>query len=251
MTEFRDNEMGETQPFAKAQPPVENEISEPINMEPPPRLTYYEIIYGILFDPVKTMQRIAQNPPLGATLIIVTLLSLAGLLADLYTSAHAAPAHIGLTTGLPLRQAMMLSEALRAAAPVLAVIGVIFYFVKWFFYSALLHLLAELYGGRGEAKTVFVIYGLASLPGVFLIPLKVLAALAVPAAATGIDTVGGFIVLIWGIILLAIGLKEAHNFTTGKALLVIFTPVVAVIVLGLVSLAGLMSALASFMPHTW
>lgn len=256
MTEYENKEISESESSPaktelEKEEPLTLEKTDPINLEPPPRLTYYEIIYGILFDPQKTLHRIAQNPPLGATLIIVTLLSLAGFLADLYTSAHAAPNNIGLTSGLPLRQALMLSEALRAAAPMLALIGVIFYFVKWFFYSALLHLLAEFYGGHGEARTVFVIYGLASLPGIFLIPLKVVATLAIPTAATGIDTVGGLIVLIWGVILLTLGLRAAHNITTGKALLVIFTPVVALILLAIVSLVGVVTTLASFMPHTW
>ncbi|MEW6697816.1 MAG: Yip1 family protein [Bacillota bacterium] len=216
-----------------------------------PPLKAYEIIYGVLFDPVQTMKRVAQNPPLGTTLIIVILLSLAGLLTSLYTHAQGGPANLGLEMGLPLDHAMYFSEALRAAAPVLSILGALFYFIKWFFFSALLHLLADFYGGRGKARTVFVVYGLAGLPEVFLIPLGVLATLFSPSAATGITTLGSLIVLIWGVTLLTIGLREAHRLSTGRALAVIFTPVLAIIVVAVVTMVALMSAMAAFMPRTW
>lgn len=213
-------------------------------------LTYYDIIYGVLFEPVRTMGRIAKNPPVGATVIIVIALALVGLMTGLYTSAHGGTSNLGLEMGLPFNQAMLFSEALRAAAPVLAILGAIFYFVKWFFYSALLHLLAEFFGGAGRAKTVFVIYGLAGLPGALLIPLEVLSTLAIPSLATLVNTVGGIIVMFWGIALLTIGLREAHQLSTGRALAVVFTPVLALIVLLAVAFAGAMVALSSFMP-TW
>lgn len=225
------------------------EVSQSIDNEPP--LKYYEIIYGVLFEPVKTMQRVVNEPPLGTTLVIVILLALAGLLTSLYTSAHGGSSNLGLEMGLPLTQARMFSEALRVAAPVLAILGSLFYFFKWFFYSALLHLLADFYGGRGKARIVFIVYGLAGLPEVFLIPLNVLTTLFIPSIAKVVSTLGSFAVLIWGVIILTIGLREAHQFSTGRALAVIFTPVVAVGVLILVSIIGLTSAMAAFMPASW
>ncbi|WP_238472676.1 YIP1 family protein [Desulforamulus profundi] len=117
--------------------------------------------------------------------------------------------------------------------------------------QCLLHLLADFYGGRGEARTVFVVYGLAGLPEVFLIPIGVLTTLISPSAAAGVNTLGSLIVLIWGVILLTIGLREAHRLSTGRALAVIFTPVLAVIVLAVITMVGLMSAMSAFMPPSW
>ncbi|WP_333870381.1 Yip1 family protein [Desulforamulus putei] len=233
-------------------PAVPPAVTEGIQPEPEqPPLKYYEIIYGVLFDPVQTMKRVVQKPPLGTTLIIVILLALAGLLTSLYIYARSGPSDLGLEMGLPLHHAMFFSRALRAAAPVLAMLGAVFYFVKWFFYSALLHLLADFYGGRGEARTVFVVYGLAGLPEVFLIPLNVLTALISPAMATTVNTLGGIVALIWGVVLLTIGLREAHRLSTGRALAVIFTPVLAVIVLALITVVVLVSAMSAFMPPAW
>lgn len=216
-----------------------------------PPLSVYEIIYGTLFEPVKTMKSVVQNPPVGTTLVIVIVLALVELLTGLYTSARGGPASLAMDMGLPLGQAMEFSRALRAATPVLAILGTVFYFVKWFFYSALLHLLAEFYGGQGKARTVFTVYGLAGLPTVFLIPLDVLTTLAVPSMSTAVSTIGGLLVLVWGIVLLTIGLREAHGLGTGRTLAVIFTPVAAVFTLIVISIVGIMSVVSSFIPNSW
>ena len=246
MSEINDNQSYQ---YDIPQDPDHNLV--PTNLETSQPLNYYEIIYGVLFEPVQTMKRVVQNPPLGATLVIVISLSLVSLLTNLYTSAHGGSANLGQEMGLPIASAKMFSEALRVAAPMLAILGTLFYFVKWFFYSALLHLLADFYGGKGEARTVFVVYGLAGLPSVFLIPLDVLTTLALPTLATLANTLGGLVVLIWGFILLTIGLRESHLLSTGRAVAVILTPVAVVFILIILSLVGFMSAMSAFMPATW
>ncbi len=244
MSEINDHQSNQ---YDIPQDPDHNVV--PVKPEAPGPLNYYEIIYGVLFEPVQTMKRVVQSPPLGATLIIVISLSLLSLLTSLYTSAHGGSANFGQEIGLPIARAKVFSDALRAAAPMLAILGSLFFFVKWFFYSALLHLLADFYGGKGEARTVFVVYGLAGLPAVFLIPLDVLTTLVLPNLATVVSTLGGLMVLIWGFILLTIGMREAHLLSTGRAVAVILTPVAAVFILIILSLVGLMSAMSAFIPR--
>ncbi|AQS60405.1 Yip1 family protein [Desulforamulus ferrireducens] len=227
--------------------PVTTPVAEP----PPPPLKYYDIIYGVLFEPVPTMKRVAQQPPLAATLVIVIAMTLIGLLTSLYTSAHGGPANLGLEMGLPLAKAKRFSEALRAAAPMLAILGALFFFVKWFFYSALLHLLADFYGGKGNARTVFVVYGLSCLPTVFLIPLEVLTTIFLPSLATLTTTLASLIVFVWGFILLTIGIREAHLLSTGRTVAVILTPVAVVVLLFILTVVGLVSTLSAFMPVGW
>ncbi|CCO08406.1 Yip1 family protein [Desulforamulus hydrothermalis] len=245
LTPAPEAEQAASPPAAAAEPAQ----APPAPPEPP--LKYYEIIYGVLFDPVPTMRRLAANPPLGAAFVIVILLALAGMLASLYIYARSGAPELGGALGLPWQQHPAAARALRAAAPVLALLGAVFYFVKWFFYSALLHLLAEFYGGRGRARTVFVIYGLAGLPEVFLIPLNVLTALAAPAQAALLNTLGNLVTLVWGTVLLTIGLREAHRISTGRALAVIVTPVLAVLALALVTLVALAGTLSALLPATW
>ena len=100
------------------------------------------------------MKRIVQNPPLGVTLLIVVLLSLIGLLTNLYTSAHGVPSDLRLNLGIPLPRSENFTQALRAAAPLLAILGALFYFIKWFVYSGLLHLVTDFYRCRGTASQI-------------------------------------------------------------------------------------------------
>lgn len=208
-----------------------------------PPLQLYEIIYGVLFDPVSTMKKVAVNPPLYNTLLIVIFVSLISLLTNLYSSSQGF-SNLGLN-GIPFPQSANISQAMRAATPLLAILGTIFMFLKWFFYSALLHLVADFYGGRGRARTVFVVYGLAGLPEVFLVPLGVMSIWLSSGLATGIMALANLLILIWGIFLLTIGLREAHHFSTGRAVAVIFTPVIALLLLAIIGLVGITAVLSS------
>lgn len=233
------------QPPEVKNPPAETETSiQPREANQPP-LRFYEIIYGILFEPVSTMKKITANPPLLTTLWIVILVSLIGLLTNLYSSGQGTVSNLGLHN-MPFPRSANLSQALRAATPLLAILGTIFVFLKWFFYSALLHLVADFYGGRGRARTVFVVYGLAGLPELFLVPLGVITTWLSSGLATGIMALANLLIFIWGIILLTIGLREAHDFSTGRALAVIFTPVIVMLLLAIIGMVGLMAVLALF-----
>ncbi|GAB6179297.1 hypothetical protein JCM14036_06160 [Desulfotomaculum defluvii] len=220
--------------------------SEAIDQSP---LRFYEIIYGIFFDPVRTMKKVTLNPPIITTVLIVVLLSLISLLTNLYSSNQGVD--LGIHNGLPIPQAANISQALRAATPLLAILGAIFFFLKWFFYSALLHLVADFYGGEGKARTAFVVYGLAGLPEVFLVPLGVITTWLSSGITTAVMALANLIILIWGIILLTIGLREAYEFSTGRALAVIFTPAVVAIVLAIIGMVGFMGVLSSFGPMIW
>ncbi|MEG6522829.1 Yip1 family protein [Desulfotomaculum sp. 1211_IL3151] len=223
---------------------TETEATTRLDEDRQPPLQFYEIVYGVLFDPVSTMKRIAVNPPLYTTLLIVILVSLIGLLTELYSSSQGTVSNWGLPD-MPFSQSANISQALRAATPLLAIFGTIFVFLKWFFYSALLHLVADFYGGRGRARTVFVVYGLAGLPEVFLIPLGVITTWLSGGLATGIMVVANLLIFIWGMILLTIGLREAHHFSTGRALTVIFTPVIVMLLLAIIGMVGLMAVLSA------
>ena len=85
---------------------------------------------------------------------------------------------------------------------------------------------------------------LAGLPAILLIPVQFLAyqfgGQSAPAAA--LAGLAGLAVWMWGIVLLVIGLKQVHGLSTGRSLLVIFSPYLA---LGLL-LAILLAAVIIF-----
>jgi hypothetical protein len=54
-----------------------------------------------------------------------------------------------------------------------------------------------------------------------------------------IPIIGGLIVLIYGLILTIIGVKEGHGITTGRATLAVFLPLILVTILGIVAAISL------------
>ncbi len=226
------------------QPPVENKIENKAddvagNEEKPP-LGFLELVYGVLFEPVPTFSRVVQRLPLGQAFLIFTLVNVAvaimnGLLAARFLHPH------------PAGQAALVMKAL---APVLAVSGLVFQYGKWFFYSAFLHLLAEFFGGRGRARGVWTVAGLASLPAVFLVPLNLLlllSGLKGPVMSLLVYLLN-FLVLVWGAALLVLGIRQEHGLSTSRAVAVVLLPVGAVFAGGALLVVALTAAAASLLP---
>ncbi|MEW6276678.1 MAG: Yip1 family protein [Bacillota bacterium] len=202
---------------------------------------FLELVYGVLFEPVAAFSRVVQRLPLGQTVLIFTLVNLlVAFMNGLVMSRlmhHPAADHMAV---------MMV----KAMTPVLVILGLTFQFAKWFTYSALLHLLAEFLGGRGRAVGVWTVAGLASLPGIFLVPVNLLLLLfGVRGFALSLLVyLFGFLVLIWGMILLILGIRQEHALSAGRAAAVVLLPVGAVVVGGIVLVIALMATAASFMP---
>ena len=49
---------------------------------------FLELIYGVLFDPVKTFRRIAQSPPLGSSAVIFSMVKVLSAAVGGYISAR-------------------------------------------------------------------------------------------------------------------------------------------------------------------
>jgi len=113
---------------------------------------FLEITYGVLFEPTRTMAEMAQRPPLVQALLAVTLAGLAGSVAF-------SLALYRLAGGLEGSGAFT-----RAFLPAGLVLGLFWSYVKWAGASALLHLAAELLGGRGTARSVLAATGFAAIP---------------------------------------------------------------------------------------
>lgn len=206
-----------------------------IKRQPP---GFLELVYGVLFEPVVTFQRVVQQLPLGQTILIFTLVNVIVCVLNAFLAPH----FIG------YQETGRLAMLTKAMAPALAGAGLLFQYAKWFVYSALLHLLAELLGGRGRAVGVWVIAGLASLPAIFLAPVELLLFLC---GVTGfilslLTYLLGFVVLVWGAVLLVIGLRQEHGLSTGRAVTVVFLPVGAALIIGITVFIAFMTVAASF-----
>jgi len=203
-------------------------VSTSGNNEDEPALGFLELVYGVLFEPVKTLKRVAQHPPLVVALLLVTILGLAGMAMWLLTISRvlnqsAAPA------------AMDQARSLLVLGSVLIFL---WGYIKWFSYSAFISLAAEMLGGVGKARGVAAAVGLSLIPTILIIPVQLL---NFYLASTAFLLISVLVVWLWVTVLMVIGVREVHGFSTRRSLLAVLSPVLALAVFLSLLLAGLVA----------
>lgn len=204
---------------------------------------FLELVYGVLFEPRGAMVRVAEQTPTGIAALVVAILSLVGTIM-FYITIKQVLSDNGQGWFFPA----------AVFLPVAAILSLFFSFFKWFLYSAVLHLTADLLGGRGSARAVFAVVGLSGLPALFMVPFQLLAFLFFPrsSAVDILLILAALALAVWSLILAVIGMKAAHGISTGRALLAALAPVLAVVaavLVALVSLALLLATMpAKFLP---
>jgi len=190
------------------------EVSQEENKDIP---GFLELIYGVLFDPVKTFRKIAQSPPLGSSVAVFSLVKVLSVAVGGYISTRYMSDLPGHEYGF--------EELLRAMMPAVVVIILVYEYLKWFVYSGLLYLVAELSGGRGRAAGVLCVTGLASLPALLFLPVQTLATVFGGSGLTGpVNVLFWLGVMIWGCVLVILGLRETQHISTGRAVLAALAP---------------------------
>ncbi len=201
---------------------------------------FFEIIYGILFDPVQTFRRLSANPPLLLTLLIVTLVNIlvtAMSMLTLRTVSQAGP--------VP-----EVAELFASALPIFMVAGFFFWYARWLLFGAVLNLSAQLFGGKGSAAGSLVVLGLAALPALLLIPVEAVVVLLNlhSAPVSLLLALLRFAVFIWSLVLVIIGLREIHQLETGRAVLAMLAPIGFVFGLALVLIMVMAFGVAALLP---
>lgn len=212
------------------------------NGEPDPG--FLELIYGVLFDPVKTFRRVAESPPAGKIVLIFFIVKALSILLFIAGGLSSQNFIFGGFPGLSGRE---MAGVIRAMAPAAAVFALVYEFLKWFVYSGILYLLAGLSGGRGKAVGVLAATGLASLPALALLPFHILALfLGGGRMPTPFGSLLWLAVMAWGAVLVVLGLRETQGLSTGRAVAVALAPA-AVAAAVLLLLLIFMVALAGFL----
>lgn len=211
---------------------------EGMREKPPPG--FLELIYGVLFEPGTVFRKVVARPPLGQTVIIFTLVNVIVALMNALVTSRLMYQHA----------TDQMAGFMHALSPVLGILGLVFQYGKWFFYSGLLHLLAELLGGRGRATGVFIITGLASLPSIFIVPVNLLLFLFGVRGFTlsVLIYLLGIIILVWGAFLLVLGIREEHRFSTGRAVAVVLLPPAVALAGGIILMIALTATITSVLP---
>ncbi|MGQ9512877.1 YIP1 family protein [Thermodesulfitimonas sp.] len=207
------------------------------------RLGLLELVHGVLFSPAVAFRAVAGAPPLKEAAFIFFLLTLGNALAGSFLlRANFA--------GLPGVNLIEITRVVTGLLPLFILLAILFGAAKWFLYSALFHFLAGLLGGRGNPRGTLVVCALAGLPGIFLVPvelaLDILKVAAVPAAALG--GLVGLGVLVWEFVLLVIGLREVHRFTTGSAVITVLLPLAGLVCLFVLLVSGIVVSASALFP---
>jgi hypothetical protein len=199
------------------------------------RLGVLDLVYGVLFNPAATFRKIKEGPPLCYAALLFFLLAVSNAVVSFsfFRSAIA---------DFPAADLAPVIPVLSGLLPFIVFFALVFAGLRWFLYGAVLHLVAEIWGGKGSPRGTLTVYALAALPGIFLVAVELLLRLLrVPdIAAAALSGIAGFGVLVWGVVLLVLGLREVHGFSTGLAALTVLTPVAALVVLVMVFIAVVM-----------
>lgn len=182
----------------------------------------FDILYDILFQPITGMKNIGARKNLGQA-FAVFLLSILVPIWALYFGLKA--------TDLSTMIQVMIA---------LKILGSI---VMWVMGAALWHLVAEFFGGQGSAIGLFAALGFAHLPRIFIVPIWALITVMPPSSKTLLMTIGVLAVLVWSLSLDVVAIKEVHQLSTPKAVLVLITPLLVVGILGVIGFTLIGSSL--------
>uniref|UniRef100_A0A7C1F2V0 YIP1 family protein n=1 Tax=Ammonifex degensii TaxID=42838 RepID=A0A7C1F2V0_9THEO len=202
-----------------------------------------ELVHGVLFSPASVFRAVAETPPLKEAALIFFLLAFGSSLAG----SLLLRSNIAAVPGVEIPQ---VTRVVSGLLPVFLLVSLVFAAARLFLFAAVFHFLAELLGGRGTPQGTLTVCALAGLPGIFLVPVELLLNLwkvaAAPAAAIG--GLVGLGVLLWQVMLLVIGLREVHRFTTGTAAVAVVLPLAVLIGLFVALLIGMIASLGMLLP---
>lgn len=164
----------------------------------------FETLYDILFQPRIGMRNIAERKNVGQA-FVAFLLSILIPMWAVYFGLKAA----GMSTMIN----MMIGFKVFGSM------------VMWIMGAAIWHLIAEFFGGQGTARGLFAALGFAHIPRIFIVPLWALVAVMPAGSKTLLMAVSLLAVLFWSFYLDIIAIKEVHQLSLAKAVLVMTMPV--------------------------
>lgn len=189
-------------------------------------LNWLDVLHGVLFAPRQTFTRLSARPPLAlGTAVFVTV-----ALVNAVVAARMAPPSLPAWADalLPVDGAWLLDAA--------AAFGFWVSLLALPATAAVIHLAAELLGGRGRAQTLIALLGLAHLPKALTAPLALLeqrAGLPVLAAL-------GLAVESWRLYLLYRAVRAGYDLPRWRAVAALSAPflLLAALLLGAAVLAA-------------
>ncbi len=191
-----------------------------------------ENIFGTLFSPVSTFRRMLEERTAVTTAAIVVLIAgicsgVGGILTQSVLMSMFTEFPPGFEPATDFEE-MAFSPA---ASMNISVVGG---FIGWVFIAGILHVVAKILGGKGAFTEMLVLMGFAMLPKVFQAPIG-LAVIHIGSLTGAFVSMGlGGILTIWILILDVLAIREAHKFSTGRAIATLVLPFAILILLAFI-----------------
>jgi hypothetical protein len=176
-----------------------------------------DTLIGVLARPISTIRSVCEQRPIGWAIIVYLVVSV------VTTVAWVEPG-IFEELGLP-----------AIGMPAILVGSSIINMVTLVIFTAICHVAAFLLGGKGRYWGLFCGFGFAALPGIFAAPLAVIG--LVPVLGAMLSGLGNFGIGVWSLVLTILAIRGNYLVSTGRAILILLLPLVALMVLGLLVIA--------------
>jgi len=196
--------------------------------------SFFDLLYGVITSPVETFRYISKAKPVLLALIVYAVVYWVGTIASMpgtINQLEQMPPEFG---ELPFFDPRSLTLFALIGGPFVALILLAII-------AGIYHLIAKLLKGTGEYTGLLSVAGFANFPSLFSAPFALLDLVASGAGTMSLSHIllafikgsVSFGILVWTVILTIIGIRENYKFSTGRAVLTYFIPV---IVLGLIVL---------------
>jgi hypothetical protein len=196
-----------------------------------------ENISGTLFSPAASFRRmLEERTSVTIAAIIVLIACICSGVGSILTQSVFMSMFAefpGFGPAAPGFEVVMLSPA---ASIILSVVSG---FIGWVVIAGILHVVAKMLGGKGAFTEMLVLMGFAMLPNIFQAPIGLVVILSGGFAGAFIAMGLGGILMIWILILYVLAIREAHKFSTGRAIATLVLPVVVLIVLVVILVIGI------------
>lgn len=163
---------------------------------------FLENLYGTLFYPKETFERLKSNPPIVTALVIVVLISM------LNSLLHTATLTPFLAFGL-------ISSAFSGL-------------IKWAFFAFFVEITAGVFNRGGKIESLLALSAFALLPWIFLGPVSLFKDGGALTALLGILI--GIGVWIWTTILTLYAVAKAYDLSSERVLMFVFIPLFGFII---------------------
>ncbi len=101
---------------------------------------------------------------------------------------------------------------------------IIIILMLWILLACTCHFAAQLLGGQGDGRDLFISFGFASLPLALITPISLIA-VSCSKCKLLIWLISVFFIYLWSLILQFVAIKEIYNLDVGKTVLVMLLPV--------------------------